>query len=148
MTTPKSEGPPSWDGIPELVPLHEGVGVGGWIVAVLLSVVTLGLLLPFLAWDYLRRANAVGRDGIHTYVGVLPWSELEDAEVHTAHTGKRGRITATVHMARLKFRGRTIDVGPWGAPEPRLVLRALSAGIGRTLEVPQPSGNVQWTRDP
>ena len=146
MTTPSSARP-SWEGIPEIVPLHEGVGVGGWIVAILLSIVTLGLLFPFLAWDYLRRANAVGRDGIHTYVGILPWSELDDAIVHTTPITRRRRTIGTVHMARLKFRSRSIDIGPWGAPDPRLVLRALSAGVGRNLDVPQPSGQVRWTRD-
>ena len=123
------------------------MGIGGWIVFVLLSVLTMGILLPFLAWDFLRRANAIGRNGIHTYLGVLPWSELTDASVHTVHSTKRGRIVGTVHFARLAFRSRTIDVGPWGAPRPRLVLRALAAGVGRALDVPQPSGRVKWTRD-
>ena len=147
MTTPTSDARPSWEGIPEPVLLHEGVGVGGWIVSIFLSIVTFGLLVPFLAWDYLRRANAVGRAGIHTYVGVLPWTELEHVEILTTHAGRRGTITGTVHMVRLKFRARTIDVGPWGAPQPRLALRALSAGVGRTLDIPQPTGHVKWTRD-
>jgi hypothetical protein len=147
MTTHTEHDRPSWEGIPERVPLHDGVSVGTWLVGILLTVASVGLFVPFFAWDYLRRANAVGRDGIHTYIGLLRWTELEEAVVHNAHTTRRGRITATVHMVQLRFRDRTLDVGPWGAPDPRLVLRALSAGVGRTLEVPRPSGNVRWTRD-
>ena len=147
MTSPQDP-PPSWDGIPPLVPLHQGVSVGTWLVTIFLTVISLGLLLPFLVWDFLRRANGIGRDGIHTHVGVLPWTELRDASVHTSHTSRRQKITATVSMVRLVFAQRTIDVGPWGAPEPQLAIRALSAGVGRTLPVPRPTGNVQFVNEP
>jgi hypothetical protein len=115
------------------------MSIGTILVTAFLSVITLGIMLVLVLRDWWTRADAISREGIVRRSGVLRWSDLEDVEVITRHGGRVGHLTS-VSFVQLRFPGQTILVGPWGAPDPELVLRALSAGAGKRIDVPRPRG--------
>ena len=130
---------PSWEGIRTPVPLNEPMSLGGLLAGAFLSIVTLGIFLVIALWDWYSRADRIDREGIVCHRGVLRWSELEHAEVVTRHGGRVGHPTS-VSFYEMRFATQTVTIGPWGAPDPELVLRALSAGVGKPVVVPRPRG--------